>query len=77
MPPRTSRSISRLCMNGEIPGAYRAYGDWCIPAEGLEQFIAKSKEPGALMGATSGPKSKSEQRRIAIQKEATNGKVGK
>lgn len=42
VPPRTSRSISRLCKEGKIEGAYRAYGDWCIPLKGLEKFMRES-----------------------------------
>lgn len=37
--PLTERSIARLCKLGRIPGAYMAQGDWCIPADAMENFI--------------------------------------
>lgn len=65
--PRTKRSITRLCQNGELPGAYKAYGDWCIPRKSLEAYIKKNVSAPVVAR----PKSKSEQRRIAIQKKET------
>ncbi len=42
--PRTSRSVALLCRKGQMPGAYMIYGDWCIPKDGLEEFISNSKK---------------------------------